>query len=165
VTRSAADPPGALAGGETTLQAGLGVQVNSLGRWGDYSAMSSDPFPECTFWYTQEYYANTASFDFKTRVGSFTFPGCGPSLLLRPNGDAGEGRHLRAVPARGRQREGGRLHRRRRLVTRRSRTSRTKVAVLPADQNESLRPPAVLVGPLLRHPDVDRGGLDQLDHG
>ena len=52
--------------------------------------MSSDPFPDCTFWYTQEYYANTGSFDFKTRVGSFAFPSCGPSLLLRLNGDAGE---------------------------------------------------------------------------
>jgi hypothetical protein len=90
VSRVATDPLGTLPGGEVTLQAGLGVQVSSSGRWGDYSAMSSDPFPDCAFWYTQEYYANTASFDFKTRVGSFTFPGCGPSLLLRLNGDAGE---------------------------------------------------------------------------
>jgi hypothetical protein len=52
--------------------------------------MSADPFPDCTFWYTQEYYANTGSFDFKTRVGSFTFPNCGPSLLLRLNDDAGD---------------------------------------------------------------------------
>ena len=90
VSRAATDPPGTLPGGEITLQAGFGVQQSSFGRWGDYSAMSSDPFPDCTFWYTQEYYANTGSFDFKTRVGSFTFPGCGPSLLLRVNGDAGE---------------------------------------------------------------------------
>jgi hypothetical protein len=90
VSRAATDPLGTLPGGEITLQAGLGVQQNSGGRWGDYSAMSSDPFPDCTFWYTQEYYANTGSFDFKTRVGSFAFPSCGPSLLLRLNGDAGE---------------------------------------------------------------------------
>jgi hypothetical protein len=90
VSRAATDPLGTLPGGEITLQAGTGVQVSSFSRWGDYSAMSSDPFPDCTFWYTQEYYENTASFDFKTRVGSFTFPKCGPSLLLRLNGDAGE---------------------------------------------------------------------------
>jgi len=90
VSRATTDPLGTLPGGEITLQAGLGVQQSSSGRWGDYSAMSSDPFPDCTFWYTQEYYANTGSFDFKTRVGSFAFPSCGPSLLLRLNGDAGE---------------------------------------------------------------------------
>jgi hypothetical protein len=89
-SRGAADPLGTLPGGEVTLHAGTGVQTNSFGRWGDYSAMSSDPFPDCTFWYTQEYYENTANFDFKTRVGSFRFPNCGPSLLLRVNGDAGD---------------------------------------------------------------------------
>ncbi|HXK12739.1 MAG TPA: hypothetical protein VMT70_24100 [Vicinamibacteria bacterium] len=94
VSRTAADPLGTLPGGEITLQAGLGVQVSSSGRWGDYSAMSADPFPDCTFWYTQEYYANTGSFDFKTHVGSFAFPGCGPSLLLKLNGDAGEVVHV-----------------------------------------------------------------------
>ncbi len=90
VSRTATDPPGTMPGGEVTLQPGFGVQTGSFGRWGDYSTMSSDPFPDCRFWYTQEYYANTGSFDFKTRVGSFTFPNCGPSLLLRLNGDAGD---------------------------------------------------------------------------
>ena len=29
----------------------------SSSRWGDYSTMSIDPVDDCTFWYTQEYYA------------------------------------------------------------------------------------------------------------
>ena len=29
-------------------------------RWGDYSALTVDPVDDCTFWYTQEYYATTA---------------------------------------------------------------------------------------------------------
>jgi hypothetical protein len=98
VSRAATDPLGTLPGGEITLQAGLGVQINSSNRWGDYSAMSADPFPDCAFWYTQEYYQNNGSFDFKTRVGSFTFPNCGPSLLLRLNDDGGD---VVRVPAAG----------------------------------------------------------------
>ncbi len=38
--------------------------------------MSIDPSDDCTFWYTQEYYASTSGFDFKTRIGSFRFPSC-----------------------------------------------------------------------------------------
>jgi hypothetical protein len=89
-SRSATDPLGTLPGGEVILHSGTGVQTDSFNRWGDYSAMSGDPFPDCTFWYTQEYYETTGAYDFKTRVGSFSFPNCGPSLLLRLNGDAGE---------------------------------------------------------------------------
>lgn len=72
---AAFDPPGAM-GSEVVLQTGSGVQRNSANRWGDYSAMSVDPVDGCTFWYTQEYYANTGSFDFKTRFGSFKIPSC-----------------------------------------------------------------------------------------
>jgi hypothetical protein len=57
-------------GNEVTLHAGTGAQRASFSRWGDYSSMSVDP-DGCTFWYTQEYYENTGSFDFKTRVGAF----------------------------------------------------------------------------------------------
>ncbi len=74
-TRSAGDPLGTM-GAEVTLQAGAGVQRQSFNRWGDYSTMSVDPADDCTFWYTQEYYANNGSFDFKTRIGSFKVPGC-----------------------------------------------------------------------------------------
>jgi hypothetical protein len=74
-TRLSTDPAGTL-GAETELQAGAGVQKQSFNRWGDYSSMNVDPADNCTFWYTQEYYANTGNFDFKTRVGSFKLPGC-----------------------------------------------------------------------------------------
>jgi hypothetical protein len=73
--RTPADPLGTM-GGEVELVAGSGVQQSSFNRWGDYSSMSVDPVNGCTFWYTQEYYSETGSFDFKTRIGSFTVPGC-----------------------------------------------------------------------------------------
>ena len=74
-TRNASDPLGTV-GSEVTLHAGTGSQQNSVNRWGDYSSMSVDPADGCTFWYTQEYYANSGSFDFKTRIGSFKIPTC-----------------------------------------------------------------------------------------
>src|SRR5262249_47426981 len=63
-------------GGEALWLPGSGSQVGSSSRWGDYSTMSIDPTDDCTFWYTQEYYAATGSFDFKTRIGAFRFPSC-----------------------------------------------------------------------------------------
>ncbi len=75
-SREANDPPGTLPGGEVLMQAGGGAQVDSFNRWGDYSTMSVDP-DGCRFWYTQEYYGNTANFDFKTRIASFQMGGCG----------------------------------------------------------------------------------------
>jgi hypothetical protein len=76
ITRQADDPPGQMSGEEVSLVEGSGAQVGSFKRWGDYSTMSVDPFDGCTFWYTQEYYANSGFFDFKTRIGSFRVPGC-----------------------------------------------------------------------------------------
>ena len=38
---------------------------------------------DCTFWYTRSTYATTTSFAWRTRIGSFKFPGCGGS----PNAD------------------------------------------------------------------------------
>ncbi len=75
-SREAGDPLGTLPGGEVTLIAGTGAQTGA-NRWGDYSSMSVDPVAGCTFWYTQEYYEETASFDFKTRIGVFQMPSCG----------------------------------------------------------------------------------------
>jgi hypothetical protein len=74
-TRSAGDPLGTM-GGEQILVNGGGAQQSSSSRWGDYSSMSVDPVDGCTFWYTQEYYSNSGSFDFKTRIGAFKQPGC-----------------------------------------------------------------------------------------
>ena len=76
-SRAAGDPLGQLSGGEVTLIGGGGVQTSSYNRWGDYASMSVDPSDGCTFWFTTEYYANTGSFDFKTRIGSFKLPSCG----------------------------------------------------------------------------------------
>ena len=67
---------GVLNEGEALFFAALGSQTGTLGRWGDYSAMNVDPVDDCTFWYTQEYYATTSGFGWSTRVGSFRFPSC-----------------------------------------------------------------------------------------
>ena len=63
--RLASDPPNTLAQGETTLFAGTGSQTDTLGRWGDYSDLTVDPNDDCTFWYTNEYYATTSSFNWQ----------------------------------------------------------------------------------------------------
>jgi hypothetical protein len=59
--------------GPLVLVNGSGVQFNSFHRWGDYSSMALDPSDDCTFWYTQEYYATTGSFNWATRISSFKF--------------------------------------------------------------------------------------------
>ncbi len=68
--RKKTDPVGTL-GAEQIFHASGGSQTNSSGRWGDYSAMTTDPTDEETLWFTAEYYATTASVAFKTRIGSF----------------------------------------------------------------------------------------------
>jgi len=73
--RASTDPAGALFG-PLVLVNGSGVQFNSFHRWGDYSSMAVDPTDDCTFWYTQEYYATTGSFNWATRIGSFKFNSC-----------------------------------------------------------------------------------------
>ena len=39
--------------------------------------MTVDPVDDCTFWYTQEYYASDSSFNWRTRIGNFKFDSCG----------------------------------------------------------------------------------------
>ena len=41
--------------------------------------MTVDPTDDCTFWYTTEYYQPPPSFNWRTRIGKFKFPGCGVS--------------------------------------------------------------------------------------
>jgi PKD repeat protein len=41
-------------------------------RWGDYSALSTDPSQPGKFWYTQEYYSSTSTSGWKTRIASFS---------------------------------------------------------------------------------------------
>jgi subtilase family serine protease len=74
--RLATDPLGVLAEGETTLVAGSGSQTHSSGRWGDYSLMAVDPGDDCSFWYTQEYYASTSTQGWHTHIGVFSYPSC-----------------------------------------------------------------------------------------
>ena len=74
--RLAGDPLDTLPQGESVLIAGTGSQTSTSSRWGDYSMMGVDPSDDCTFWYTQEYYATTSSAGWLTRVGSFRFPSC-----------------------------------------------------------------------------------------
>src|SRR6266852_612044 len=61
---------------ETTIFAGLGSQTSGLSRWGDYTSMSVDPSNDCTFWYANEYLPASGSFNWNTRLASFTFPSC-----------------------------------------------------------------------------------------
>jgi hypothetical protein len=77
--RLVTDPLGQLTQTEGTIAAGGGSQLSDSHRWGDYSTMSVDPSDDCTFWYTNEYYKDSASQDWATRIGSFRFPGCGPT--------------------------------------------------------------------------------------
>lgn len=55
---------------------GGGAQQIFPGVWGDYSMMAVDPVNDCTFWYTNEYYASTSQNDWNTRIGTFRFPSC-----------------------------------------------------------------------------------------
>jgi hypothetical protein len=73
--RAQTDPPGTMSG-PLVLFNGSGAQFNSFKRWGDYSSMSVDPEDDCTFWYTNEYYATTSSFNWSTRIGAFKFDSC-----------------------------------------------------------------------------------------
>ncbi len=88
--RLATDPLGILSG-ERHLFDGTGSQMDrhcddpdeeSCFRWGDYSDMTIDPVDDCTFYYTNEYYAKTGdpttkgSANWKTRIGYFKFAQC-----------------------------------------------------------------------------------------
>jgi hypothetical protein len=77
--RLVGDPLNQLAQGEAHLFDGTGSQVGTNSRWGDYSDLTVDPVDDCTFWYTNEYYATSDSFNWKTRIGNFKFPGCLPN--------------------------------------------------------------------------------------
>jgi len=93
--RLVTDPINTLGQGEATLFSGTGSQTGS-NRWGDYSALTVDPVDDCTFWYTQEYYATTSAKNWRTRIGNFKFPNCvGPAPKPVP-----DGRFVPGVPMR-----------------------------------------------------------------
>lgn len=75
--RLATDAINTMPQGEMTLHAGTGAQIGSGNHWGDYSDMTVDPVDDCTFWYTQEYYDTTSSYNWRTRIGNFKFGTCG----------------------------------------------------------------------------------------
>ena len=74
--RLASDPLNEMTQSEGTIIAGTGAQRATLTRWGDYTSMSIDPADDCTFWYTNQYLKTTGTFNWSTRVASFTLPGC-----------------------------------------------------------------------------------------
>ena len=75
--RLATDPINILTG-EQHLFDGTGSQTGTDSRWGDYSDLTVDPVDECTFYYTNEYYDTTSSFNWRTRIGYFKFAECFP---------------------------------------------------------------------------------------
>src|ERR1043166_9848888 len=69
--RLAGDPLNTLAQGEAPLFDGTGSQTGTSNRWGDYSDMTVDPVDDCTFYYANEYYQTTSSFNWRTHIGYF----------------------------------------------------------------------------------------------
>jgi hypothetical protein len=71
--RKVTDPINTLAQGEAHVFDGAGSQLDTVNRWGDYSSMAIDPVDDLTFWYAQEYYDTTSSFNWRTRIANFKF--------------------------------------------------------------------------------------------
>jgi hypothetical protein len=73
--RLATDPLNTLSG-EQHLFDGTGSQTGTSSRWGDYSDITVDPVDDCTFYYTNEFYVTTTSFNWRTQIGYFRFSQC-----------------------------------------------------------------------------------------
>ena len=75
-------------GAEQVFHASGGVQTSTGNRWGDYSAMVTDPSDEETMWFTAEYYPATSTGNFSTRIGSFkvTDPITTPTVHFKVGG-------------------------------------------------------------------------------
>jgi hypothetical protein len=80
--RLATDPLGTMEN-ETLMMAGSAVEQGTY-RWGDYTGMSIDPVDDCTFWYTNEYFAVNGKGNWHTRIASFKFPAC-PGVTTSPD--------------------------------------------------------------------------------
>jgi subtilisin-like proprotein convertase family protein len=78
--RLATDPLGSMAQGEGVIVNGLGSQLSTGSRWGDYTSMTVDPVDDCTFWYINEYYPSTSQTGWRLTIGAFKFPSCGASV-------------------------------------------------------------------------------------
>lgn len=72
------DPLGEMTLGEGVIMNGSGVQTSLNARWGDYTTMAIDPTNDCTFWYVNEYIADTniSLAPWQTRIAHFNLPGC-----------------------------------------------------------------------------------------
>ena len=68
--RKDGDPLGVMTATEEVIHASSGSQ-NGLSRWGDYTTMSVDPDGQ-TFWYANEYQPFSGSFNWRTRIASFS---------------------------------------------------------------------------------------------
>ena len=79
--RLVGDPPGEM-GEEAIMTAGGGGQGSPF--WGNITSMTVDPADGCTFFYTNQYLAESGDFNWLTRIGTFKFPSCtsGPSGTL-----------------------------------------------------------------------------------
>jgi hypothetical protein len=82
--RTPADPSGTLES-ENLIVCGDPNNSSCLGKgsqqpydtnWGNYTSMSIDPSDDCTFWYTNEYWAVSDSNHWSTHIGAFKFSGC-----------------------------------------------------------------------------------------
>jgi len=62
--------------GELDVVPGSGSQTRLAEQWGFYSTMQVDPVDDCTFWYTNQYYPATSSFNWATKIIAFKFPSC-----------------------------------------------------------------------------------------
>ncbi|PWU02424.1 MAG: hypothetical protein C5B51_20775 [Terriglobia bacterium] len=69
------DPLGTLQS-EAIMFTGNGSQTGNLTRWGDYTSLRLDPADDCTFWYTNQYIPSNGSFNWHTRIGSFSMNNC-----------------------------------------------------------------------------------------
>src|SRR5258706_931620 len=86
--RLVTDNANTLGQGEAHLFDGAGSQTGSGNRWGDYSALSIDPVDDATFWYTNEYYSSTTSYNWRTRIGSFKLATGSPTPTPTPTATA-----------------------------------------------------------------------------
>lgn len=91
------DPLGELRD-EEDFVSGTGFQdqtpVGDDGEWGRYSHMSIDPYDDCNFWYTNQFYVNGNSRNWRTQISNFSLvdcdainPGVNARLNLSPDGD------------------------------------------------------------------------------
>ncbi len=60
---------------ELVMVNGAGSQLDTGGRWGDYSSMRIDQ-DGCTFWYTTEFYMLTQQYYWSSQIATINFANC-----------------------------------------------------------------------------------------